>query len=212
MTLVVPSVQPFSASNTVRHSVYKYPFDNDHMAPKSPSLSLIEKLKDSQRWNEMFIKTCRSLLNHVENHKNELSGFDLMMCDSPPDCGAIISEFLGLPRIDIKPAALGMRLYHDISLVSYIPEIFSSGSDRMSFVERVENFFYHTLLTVSKLLFTAPYDGLRREFGLPEERTFQDSINMVEMVIIFGHFALEYPQPILPGKSLPTKIPSPVYI
>ena len=98
-----------------------------------------------------------------------------------------------------------MRFYRDLSLVSYIPEISSSGSDKMSFVERIENFIHHTLLTVASPLYFAPYDGLRKELGLPEERTFKDSINMAEMVIISGDFALEYPQPILPGKSLPNK-------
>ena len=98
-----------------------------------------------------------------------------------------------------------MRLYRDMSLISYIPEISSSGSDQMSFVERIENFIHHTLLTVASPLYFAQYDGIRSEFGLPEKRTFQDSINMAEMVIIFGHYALEYRQPILPGKSLQKK-------
>ncbi|KAL9965251.1 hypothetical protein ACROYT_G029022, partial [Oculina patagonica] len=140
------------------------------------------------------------LLIHVKHHMEELGEFDLMFSDSPPECSALIPELLGLPRIDIKPAGFGMRLYHDdISLVSYISEIFSSGSGKMSFAERVENSLYYTLLTAAKPIDFALYNGLWREFGLPEERTFQDSINMAEMAIIIGHFALEYPQPFLPG-------------
>lgn len=178
------------------------------MVPKSHTGSFLEITQDNQRWIELHMKTCRALLSHVKYHKKkELSEFDLMFCDSPPECGALISEFLGLPRIDLKPASFGMRLFRDdIRLVSYIPWMFSSGSDKMSFLERVENFFYHTLIAASKPSFLALYDCLRREFGLPEEGTFQDSINMAEMVIVLGHFALEYPQPILPGKSSPTKI------
>lgn len=197
---------PFPASNTVRHSVYKYPFEDEHLAPKSPSRSFLEIMRDCKRWQELFIKTCKALLIHIKYHTEELREFDLMFSDSPPECGALISELLGLPRIDIKPAGFGMRLYRDdISLVSYIPEIFSSGCDKMSFVERVENFLYYILLTAAKPIDFALYNGLWREFGLPEDRTFQDAINRAEMVIIIGHFALEYPRPILPGKRLHIK-------
>ena len=73
----------------------------------------------------------------------------------------------------------------------------------MSFFERVENLFYHTLISTSSWSYYnyAQYDGLTVEFGEEGERSFQEAINMVEMTIVMGHFALEYPQPILPGKS-----------
>ena len=71
----------------------------------------------------------------------------------------------------------------------------------MSFFERVENLFYHTLISTSSWSYYARYDGLTVEFGEGGERSFQEAINMAEMTIIMGHFALEYPQPILPGKS-----------
>ena len=63
----------------------------------------------------------------------------------------------------------------------------------------------HTTYSGNSSLFRTIRWNSERIFGLPEKRTFQDSINMAEMVIIFGHFALEYPQPILPGKTLPKK-------
>ena len=138
---------------------------------------------------------------HVQQHRDELKKFDLMFCDSPPECGAIISEMLRLPRIDLKPAGFGMRFYLDLSVVSYIPWIFSSNSNEMSFLERIENLFYHTLISTSSPSIFARYDGLTLEFGEGGERSFQEAIHMAEMTIIMGHFALEYPQPILPGKS-----------
>lgn len=70
----------------------------------------------------------------------------------------------------------------------------------MSFLERLENLFYHTLMSASSLSYYAPYDGLTKEFGEGGERPFQEAINMAEITIIMGHFALEYSQPILPGK------------
>jgi len=124
-----------------------------------------------------------------------------MFRDTPPECGAIVSEMLGIPRIDIRPG-MTMRLYKDMSVVSYIPDIFTSNSDKMSFAERVVNLIFHTLTWVTIYQYYARFDELRKEFGVKEQRSFEDSLNNVEMVIITGHFALEYPQPILPATKL----------
>jgi len=152
-------------------------------------------------WIDNFIMPCRALIIHVKLHRKELRNFDLLFCDSTPECGAIISEILGLPRIDLKLAG-AMRFFKDLSVVSYIPDILSWNTDRMSFVQRVANLLYHVLMSATLMYNDALCDELRREFDVQEERSFRDSINKVEMIIIMGHFALEYPQPILPGKRL----------
>ena len=203
VTLVVPSILPFPASSTVKHSIYTYPFEEDHLektiVPKSHNRSLLEIVQDNKMWIDNFIMPCRALIIHVKLHRKELRHFELMFCDSPPECGAIISEILGLPRIDIKLAG-AMRFFKDVSLVSYIPDILSWNTDKMTFLERVANLLYHVLMSATMMYNYALCDELRREFDIREERSFRDSINKVEMVIIMGHFALEYPQPILPGK------------
>ena len=202
VTLLVPSTISFPASISMQHSVYKYPFDEKHvektLVPMSHSRSLSEIVDDHKMWMDFFITSCRALITYVKLHREELSKFDLMFRDTPPECGAIVSEMLGIPRIDIRPG-MTMRLYKDISVVSYIPDIFSSNTDKMSFVERVANLISHMLTQVTIYQYYARFDGLRKEFGVQEQRSFEDSLNNVEVVIITGHFALEYPQPILPG-------------
>lgn len=69
-------------------------------------------------------------------------------------------------------------------------------------MERVQNSFYVLFTAVGYKAFCAGYNGLKKEFDIMPERPFEESINMAEMVIITGHFALEYPQPILPGKQI----------
>ena len=150
-------------------------------------------------WIDNFILSCRALVTHVKLYRKELREFDLMFCDSPPECGAIVSEMLGLPRIDIKIAG-AMRFFKETSLISYIPDILSSNTDKMSFLERVANLLYHTVIVATIIYNGVLCDGLRREFDVREASSFHDSVNMAEMVIIMGNFALEYPQPILPGK------------
>ena len=204
MTLLVPSILSFPASNLVKHSVYKYPFDEKHiektLVPTSHSRSLSEIVHDHKMWMDFFITSCRALITHVKLHREDLRKFDLMFRDTPPECGAVVSEILGIPRIDIRPG-MTMRLYKDMSVVSYIPDLFSSNSDRMSFVERVVNLIFHTLTWVTIYQYYARFDELRNEFDVQEQTSFEDSLNNVEMILVTGHFALEYPQPILPGKS-----------
>lgn len=157
-------------------------------------------VEDHKMWMDFFITSCRALITYVKLHREELREFDLMFRDTPPECGAIVSEMLGIPRIDIRPG-MTMRLYKDISVVSYIPDVFSSNTDKMSFVERVVNLISHTLTWVTIYQYYAHFDEIRKEFGVQEQRSFEDALNNVEITIIAAHFALEYPQPILPGKS-----------
>lgn len=208
MLLIVPSALPFPPSETVKHSVVGWPFDEDHqekiIAASSHSRSRLEViLHESKMWEDFFMTYCRSLTTHVKKRQKQLKQFDLMFGDSIPDCHVLVSELLSLPRIDIKPA-FAMRLHHDLTLASYIPDMFcgSNCNYKMSFTERVQNSFYVLFFTAASYKsFCASYNKLKTEFDIMPERPFEDSINMVEMVIIMGHFALEYPQPILPGKQ-----------
>ena len=147
-------------------------------------------------WADFFITICRPIIKHVKKHQEELKRFDLLFGDSPPDCHVIIAEFLVLPRIDIKPA-FAMRVKHELSLVSYIPVLTSSNSGKMNFMERLRNLFVIGAIKVSEIYTCTRFGELKTEFNIIPERHFQVSIDKAEMTIIMGHFALEYPQPIL---------------
>ena len=204
--LIVPSVLPFPPSKTVKHSIVEWPFEADFLekiaVPSSHSRSRLEIiLHEGKMWEGVFMAGCRSTISHVKKHQKQLKQFDLMFGDSIPDCPVLVSELLGLPRIDIKPA-FAMRLHYALSLASYIPNMFCYNCYKMSFMERVQNSFYVLFTAAVYKAFCASYNGLKKDFDIMPERPFEESINMAEMVIIMGHFALEYPQPILPGKQI----------
>lgn len=149
-------------------------------------------------WADLFVTTCTAIIKHVKKHLEEFKRFDLLFGDSPPDCHVIIAEFLVFPRIDIKPAYV-MRLLMELGLVSYIPSITSSAIGEMSFMERLRNLFsFRSMKAVGMYQFTR-FGELKAELNIMPERHFQESIHMAEMTLIMGHFALEYPQPLLPG-------------
>lgn len=204
--MLVPSGLPFPPSKTVKHSTYECPLDKDYMeeitATNAHSRSRLETLQIRKMWMDLFITFCRSMLVHVKKHQNLLKEFDLMIGDAPPPCHVIVSELLELPRIGIAPAYV-MRFGQDLSKASYIPDLFSPNGYNMNFMGRVKNVLY-LLLSMSsmKLIVNERYMELKREFDIMPERPFQDSLDMAEMVLIMGHFALEYPQPILPGEKI----------
>lgn len=206
--LIVPSALPFPTSKTVKHSVVEWPFDADYLekmvAPSSHSRSRLDLiLHENKMWEDFFMTSCRSTITYVRKHQKQLKRFDLMFGDSIPDCHVLVSELLRLPRIDIKPA-FALRMHYDFSLASYIPNLFCGANCnyKMSFMERVLNSLYVLFSVAAYKNYCAKYNGLKTEFDIMPGRSFEDSLKMVEMVIIMGHFALEYPQPTLPGKQI----------
>jgi len=150
-------------------------------------------------WMDLLVGFCISIIKHVKKHREELKEFDLVVGDSPPDCQVIIAEFLVLPRIDIKPAYPMRAKPESVSLVSYVPSLLSSNTVEMSFMERLQNLFLFGVIKASEMHTFALYGELKTEFNIMPETHFHVSIHTAEMTLIMGHFALEYPQPLLPG-------------
>ena len=187
----------------MKHSVFESPVDEDYIekvfTPASHSRSRLGILQEVNMWVDLAMANCRSMITHVKKHEKQLKEYDFMFGDSPGYCHVLVSEFLGLRRIDVKPA-FTMRGHRDLTLVSYIPALLSSNSDKMTFMERLQNLLFLLVLAAMEKAGYAGYNELKREFDIMPERPLEESVNMAEMVIIMGHFALEYPQPILPGK------------
>ena len=200
--LIVSSDLSFPPSKTVKHLAYDSPLEKNYVEeniiPKCHSGSRWEAIQQSKMWIDLLTSICKPTIKHVKKYQEKLKEFDLLFGDSPPDCHVIIAEFLALPRIDIKPAFV-MRAKHELSLVSYIPSLTSSNSDKMSFMERLQNLFFIGVMKASEIYACTLFGELKTEFKIMPERHFQVSIHMAEMTLIMGHFALEYPQPLLPG-------------
>ena len=199
--LIVPSTVPLPPSKRVKHSLYQSSFEKNlkekNIVPKCPG-SWLEVFQRHLMWLDVFINECRLILQHVKQDEQELKQFDLLFGDSPPHCNVIVAELLGLPLIDIQPAYV-MRLKRDISLVSYIPRMQSFNGREMNFMGRVTNLLFFAFEGVTLSLMGSGLGKLKTEFNIMPERHFKVSKNMAEMTLIMGHFALEYPQPVLPG-------------
>ena len=119
-------------------------------------------------------------------------------------CAALLGELLGVPRVEVFPTApnFNFGVIHMIPKpISYVPLLFSALSDQMTFLERVSNLeAYLRSQLLMNVKFAGPMNALKTKFNIKPERSFQEALRDVELIIIPADFALEYPQPLLPGK------------
>ena len=150
---------------------------------------------------EVLANLCDSALSNTDIRK-ELRGFDLILYDTDV-CAALVGELLGIPRVEIVTNAPNMPFGfpHMIPMpVSYVPQLFTGFTDKMTFLERLLNLgAYLGSQLFMLLVFARPMNALKVKHNIKPERSFQEAVGDAEMVIITADFALEYPQPLLPG-------------
>ena len=161
-----------------------------------------QRLQSLRKWPEFFAGLCEGDLNNTEL-LNELKGFDLIVYDSLAFCGPLIGELFNIQRVEIflAPPNHLLGLYHMIPMpVAYVPQLVRGHTDKMTFVERVINLAAYL---VGKLVLSLAYDrtmdNLKFKHNIKPERSFREAVGDAELVLITADFALEYPQPLLPG-------------
>ena len=156
------------------------------------------------KMNEVLSTLCESVLNSTEIFK-ELEGFDLIIYDSISNGGVLIGEKLDIPRVEILPAPPNVPFVfaHMIPMpVSYVPQLITGFSDEMTFLERVLNLGAYLVFKLAfSLVSYRKMDALKVKYNIKPERSFQEALADAEMVIIGADFAVEYPQPLLPGMT-----------
>ena len=155
---------------------------------------------------ELLITLCEGALNSTQLLE-ELKSFDLLVYDSPiaAMCAPLVGELLDIPRVELCLSAPNspFSLNHMIPMpVSYVPQMMLGFTDKMTFLERVINFVgYLGNKLAMDLLIGSTMNGLKVKYNIKPERSWQQAVGDAELVIITADFALEYPQPLLPGMN-----------
>ena len=204
VTLVVSSAQQVKPSDKITHKVFQVPYEAGTTA-ESVAKALMEK--GTASW-EVFRKTdemrrvmCESLLNNTD-FLNGVRGFDLLVHDTGASCSVLLAEYLGIPRVELLlgPPNTPFGMYHMTPMpVSYIPQILPGYSDKMSFLQRVVNLGSYTVSRFFMALLSRTMNDIKFKYNIKPERSFQEAAGDAELVLITADFALEYPQPLLPG-------------
>ena len=86
--------------------------------------------------------------------------------------------------------------------ISYVPQLFTGFSDKMDFMERVVNLgAYLAGNLLVHIAFYRPMNALKVKYNINPERTLQQAVGDAELLISTADFALEYVQPLLPGRK-----------
>lgn len=205
VVLVVPSCTEIKPSDTVVHKIYQVPYKPDFAEDTLVRLELEgKKLQMLFAFSGALTTLCENSLKRTDLLE-ELRDFDLIIYDNAAYCGALLGELLDVPRVEIMPlppTTQPFSLYHMIPMpVSYVPQGFTGFSDKMTFVERAMNlaaFFGWRLFDL--LVCGREMNALKIKYNIKPERSFQEAVGSAELVLITADFALEYAQPLLPGR------------
>ncbi|XP_068877772.1 UDP-glucuronosyltransferase 1A1-like isoform X7 [Aphelocoma coerulescens] len=163
---------------------------------------VIRLYQQAKKNSVMFLAMCSHLLHNKELIRYlEESKFDAVFTDPFLPCGQIVAEHLSLPSVYFLhqiPCGLEYPATQCPNPPSYIPRIFSSSSDHMTFPERVKNFLIGLSEPLLCHLFYLNYESLASEF-LQREVTVQELFSRASVWLMRYDFVFEYPRPIMPN-------------
>ena len=200
---MAPSTQKVKPSEKVPHKIYQVPYTPDFLDDMIRLELEGNKVQLLLKAFQVMPAMCEGLLNSTDVFK-ELQGFDLLVYDTVAFGAILLGEHLGIPRVEIMPLPpnnLFASYFHARPTpISYVSEIMTGFSDKMTFVERTINFgVYFGLNVFVNFAFERPLNALKVKYNIKPERSFLQAAQDTELVIILADFALEYPQPLLPG-------------
>ena len=195
------SATEIKPSERISHKVFQVPYATGTTA-ESVAKVIIEKgmsFEVMMQMDEMRRVVCNTLLNSTD-FLESLRGHDLIIHDAGASCSV-----LGIKRVEILPAPPNAPfvVYHKTPLpLSYIPQIMPGYTDEMTFLQRVVNVGSYVATRILMAIMSKTMNDLKAKYNIRPEISFQEATGKAELVLITADFALEYPQPLLPGKSL----------
>ena len=203
---MVASTTKIKPSERISHKVFQVPYATGTTA-ESLAKVMIEKgisLEVMMQMDKMRRVVCNTLLNSTDFLKS-LRGHDLIVHDAAETCSVLLAEYLGIKRIEILPGPPNAPfvVYHKTPLpLSYIPQLMPGFTDKMTFLQRVVNVGSYVATRILMEIMSKTMNDLKAKHNIRPEISFQEATGEAELVLITSDFALEYPQPLLPGNSL----------
>ena len=203
VAMVVSSDWQSKHGGKIPHKVFQVPFEHGFLEEKLIRPAL-EENKHKIGWNmhKLHLTVCDCLLNSTELLQ-ELMDFDLIVYDTFGPCAVLVSDLFKLPNVIIAtaPPNYAFSIYHMVPLpLSYIPIRETGFPGNMTFVQRVMNVGMYCLQHVLfEILFVRSLDALKYKYNINPDRGFKEGYGDAELVIFLADFAIENPQPLLPG-------------
>ncbi|XP_078392377.1 UDP-glucuronosyltransferase 1A1-like [Cetorhinus maximus] len=162
-------------------------------------------LQHVSKVRQFFHSICEYLLYNTELMK-ELAEekYDALLTDPFVPCGAIIAENLSLPTVNLLrglPCGLDNLATQCPRPLSYVPRIYSGNTDRMTFLQRMQNVLLSLLEPLLCWFIYSPFEELAQRF-LQREVTLVQLLSQTSIWLLRYDFTLEYPRPLMPNMVL----------
>ena len=205
VVMITSSAQKVKTGEKVSHTFYQVPYKKGFLEDTLLRLQLEgHPIQSFSLLPEVFSNFCEGSLNSTEV-TNNLKDVDLLVHDCLAVCAVLLGEKYDIPRVEIVPITPNSPagFMHMIPMpVSYVPQLLTGLTDKMSFLERVVNLgAYIGFMVAINLGFGIPMNALKSKYNIKPERSFPEAVADAELCIITADFAMEYPQPLLPGMN-----------
>ncbi|KAJ8256688.1 hypothetical protein COCON_G00188400 [Conger conger] len=140
--------------------------------------------------------TDRALMQKLQEAR-----FDLVLTDPALPIGAMVAHYLQLPLVLNVRWVLSMDVHFAIapSPLSYIPQVLSTNTDRMDFLQRLSNVLYHGLsLYIHHFITNPPFQAMCQEVFPPGINALS-LIQAADLWLVRVDFVFEFPRPVMPN-------------
>ena len=203
---MIPSAENESRSDEkILHKIVQVPFDRSDFGMELVIRTAIEEgiFRAIIKLNEFQRVVCEHLLNNTELLQG-LRNFDLIVYEASAACAVLVSHLLDIPHVVIFPFSpnIPRSSYFKIPLpLSYVPlSVMTTFTSKMSFTQRLTNVGWYVFYQFAlHFMFERPMVSLKEKYNIAPEISYSEAVARFELLIIGADFALEYPQPLLPG-------------
>ncbi|NXG14048.1 UD13 glucuronosyltransferase, partial [Grallaria varia] len=165
-------------------------------------LNALALYRRSEHVFSTFFGQCKDLFRSQDIMRAlNASGFDAILTDPAFMCGATLANYLSLPYVFFMrgfPCSLHYDAPQCPNPLSYVPRLFSFNSDRMSFLQRVEN----ALISLLELKYCDGFYGEALRFSsevLQRDVSLMDLVSSASIWLLRFDFVFEYVRPVMPN-------------
>ncbi len=148
---------------------------------------------------------CRALLSDSKTLtllKSE--DYDLMITEVFFPCDVLLAKYLDIPFIVLSSTRelpmLRKSMFGFPAELSYTPETFFGGTDKMTFMQRVHNVFQHFFLSyVAPRIVMADYCQMQKDFDIEPDTYLPNMIGQAALWLSYSDISLDFPGPLMPN-------------
>ncbi|PFX14788.1 UDP-glucuronosyltransferase 1-2-like [Stylophora pistillata] len=208
VVLVKPANQndPPTIGQRISHKIFNVPYDQAYFEEYFVKTVMEDGIwKAVINFSEMQSVICELLLNNTELIQY-LRKFDLIVFERLFMCASMVADLLKIPAVVLIPspnAPVACLHFKVPCLFSYVPSRLSAFTSDMSFIQRVMNTVTYINFGFAMHILQSPsFCRLKEKYNIAPEKELENVLGNADLVLILGDFALEYPQPLLPGQVM----------